>query len=135
MKLKTDPSYTTLKYYYLDKTSSDTFLFGDYRNQLLLGSLICTEDGRVYFSASGGGKPILPVSLRDNGIYPQIWMNLSEIEYCIEYQPYDFEEWYKGYSMYSKEFWKLLISHIRDSKIKYIQGQINNNLIWIHSNQ
>ena len=45
MKLKTDPSYTTLKYYYQDNTSSDTFLFKkDYKNAMLLGSVILTEE-------------------------------------------------------------------------------------------
>lgn len=136
MKLKDDPSYTTLKYYYSDKTSSDTFLFKkDYKNQMFLGGLILTEDGRVYFTATGGGKPILPDQLLDNSIYPHMWMNLQEIEYCIKYQPYDFEEWYRGFALYSKDFWKLLISDIREFKIKYIQGQINKNLKWIHSDQ
>ena len=135
MKLKTDPSYTTLKYYYSDKTCSDTFLFKkDYKNQLLLGSLILTEDGRVYFSATCG-KNILPDSLLDAGIYPASWMNLQEIEYCIKYQPYDFDEWYAGWAMYSKNFLELLVSDIREAKLKYIQNQIDENLVWIHSDQ
>lgn len=135
MKLKSDPSYTTLKYYYQDKTSSDTFLFKkDYRNQILLGSLILTEDGRVYFTASGG-KPILPESLEDSGIYPYDWMNINEIEYCIKYQPYDFEdEWWKARAMYSKIFWRILISDMRDAKIRFINNDLK-DLKWIHADQ
>lgn len=135
MKLKTDPSYTTLKYYYRDKTSSDTFLFNtEYKNAMLLGSLILTEDGRVYFTASGGGKPILPESLQDSGIYPYDWMNIQEIEYCVKYQPYDFEdEWWKARAMYSKYFWNLLVSDMREIKIKYIQNDLKTHLKWIHA--
>ena len=136
MKLKSDPSYTTLKYYYQDKTSSDTFLFKkDYKNQMVLGSLILTEDGRVYFTASGGGKPILPESLEDDGIYPYEWMNINEIEYCIKYQPYDFEdEWWKGRAMYSKIFWGILVSDMRDAKIRFINNDLK-DLKWIHADQ
>jgi hypothetical protein len=134
MKFKENPSYTTLKYYYQDKTSSDTFLFKkDYKNAMLLGSLILTEDGRVYFTASGGGKPIVPESLEDDGFYPYQWMNIQEIEYCIKYQPYDFNEWWKGHAMYSKDFWKILVSDMREIKIKYIQNDLNKDLKWIHA--
>lgn len=136
MKLKTDPSYTTLKYYYQDNTSSDTFLFKkDYKNAMLLGSVILTEDGRVYFTASGGGKPILPESLKDDGIYPYEWMNINEIEYCIKYQPYDFDEWWRTLSMYSKNFWNILVSDMREIKIKYIKNDLNKDLKWIHADQ
>jgi hypothetical protein len=136
MKLKTDPSYTTLKYYYQDNTSSDTFLFKkDYKNAMLLGSVILTEDGRVYFTASGGGKPILPESLKDDGIYPYEWMNINEIEYCIKYQPYDFDEWWRTRSMYSKNFWNILVSDMREIKIKYIQNDLKKDLKWIHADQ
>jgi hypothetical protein len=121
MKLKTDPSYTTLKYYYQDNTSSDTFLFKkDYKNAMILGSVILTEDGRVYFTASGGGKPILPDSLQDNG---------------IKYQPYDFEEWWGAHAMYSKTFWNILVSDMREIKIKYIQNDLKKDLKWIHTDQ
>ncbi len=133
MKLKTNPSYTTLKYYYQDNTSSDTFLFKkDYKNAMLLGSVILTEDGRVYFTASGG-KPILPESLQDDGHYPYNWMNISEIEYCIKYQPYDFEEWWGAHAMYSKTFWNILVSDMREIKIKYIQNELKEDLRWIHA--
>lgn len=136
MKLKTDPSYATIKYYYQDKTSSDTFLYKkDYRNAMLLGSIIITEDGRVYFTASGGGKPIsVPEKLSDDGIYPYDWMNISEIEFCIKYQPYDFDEWWKGHAMYSKTFWRLLISDMREAKIRFINEDLK-NLKWIHADQ
>jgi hypothetical protein len=136
VKLKTDPSYATIKYYYQDKTSSDTFLYKkDYRNAMLLGSIIITEDGRVYFTASGGGKPIsVPEKLSDDGIYPYDWMNISEIEYCINYQPYDFDEWWKGHAMYSKTFWRLLVSDMREAKIRFINEDLK-NLKWIHADQ
>jgi hypothetical protein len=135
MKLKTDPSYATLKYYYQDKTSSDTFLFKkDYKNAMLLGSIIITEDGRAYFTASGGGRPILPDSLRDDGMYPYSWMNIIEIEYCIKYQPYDFDDvWCKAHAMYSKVFWRMLLSDMRDAKIKFINNDLKKDLQWIHA--
>ena len=137
MKLKTDPSYASLKYYYLDKTSSDTFLFKkDYKNEMLLGSIIITEDGRAYFTASGGGTPILPDSLRDDGMYPYSWMNIMEIEYCIKYQPYDFDDvWCKAHAMYSKVFWRMLLSDMRDAKIKFINNDLKKDLQWIHADQ
>ena len=137
MKLKTDPSYASLRYYYGDKTSSDTFLFKkDYKNEMLLGSIIITEDGRAYFTASGGGTPILPDSLRDDGIYPYSWMNIMEIEYCIKYQPYDFDDvWCKAHAMYSKEFWRMLVSDMRDAKIKFINNDLKKDLQWIHADQ
>jgi hypothetical protein len=137
MKLKTDPSYASLRYYYGDKTSSDTFLFKkDYKNEMLLGSIIITEDGRAYFTASGGGTPILPDSLRDDGIYPYSWMNIMEIEYCIKYQPYDFDDvWCKAHAMYSKEFWRMLLSDMRDAKIKFINNDLKKDLQWIHADQ
>jgi len=133
MKLKTDPSYTTIKYYYRDKTCSDTFVFKkNYKESMILGSLVLTEDGRVYFTASGG-KPILPDSLVDNGIYPYNWMNINEIEYCIKYQPYEFvDEWWKAHAMYSKDFWKILISDMRDAKIKFLQEDLK-DLKWTHA--
>jgi hypothetical protein len=137
MKLKTDPSYASLRYYYGDKTSSDTFLFKkDYKNEMLLGSIIITEDGRAYFTASGGGTPILPDSLRDDGIYPYSWMNIMEIEYCIKYQPYDFDDvWCKAHAMYSKVFWRMLLSDMRDAKIKFINNDLKKDLQWIHADQ
>lgn len=101
---------------------------------MILGSVIITEDGRVYFTASGGGKPILPESLEDDGMYPHNWMNISEIEYCIKYQPYDFDEWWKAHAMYSKTFWKILISDMREAKLNFIQGTLK-NLQWIHADQ
>jgi hypothetical protein len=135
VNLKSDPSYCTLKYYYSDKTSSDTFLYKkDYKNQLFLGSVILTEDGRVYFTATGGGKPILHDKYRDSGIYPYNWMNIGEIEYCIKYQPFDFDEWFRAHAMYSKEFWSILVRDMREIKIKYIQQDLK-NLKWIHSDQ
>jgi hypothetical protein len=135
VKLKTDPSYATIKYYYQDQTSSDTFLYKkNYKEAMLLGSIIITEDGRVYFTASGGGKPILPESLEDDGIYPHSWMNINEIEYCVKYQPYDFEDqWWKAHAMYSKTFWNMLISDMRETKLNFIQGTLKENLRWIHA--
>jgi len=137
MKLKTDPSYASLKYYYGDKTSSDTFVFyKDYKRHPLLGSIIITEDGRAYFTASGGGRPILPDLLRDDGMYPYSWMNIMEIEYCIKYQPYDFDDvWCKAHAMYSKEFWRMLLSDMRDAKIKFINNDLKKDLQWIHADQ
>ena len=103
---------------------------------MLLGSLIITEDGRVYFTASGGAKPILPDSLKDDGVYPYSWMNIREIEYCIKYQPYEFEdEWWKYHAMYSKVFWRMLISDMRDAKIKFINNDLKKDLQWIHADQ
>jgi hypothetical protein len=131
--MKDWPSYTTIKYYYKDKTSSDTFLYKEnYKEAMLLGSIVLTEDGRVYFTASGGGKPILPDRLVDDGIYPYEFMNIKEIEYCLMYQPYDFDnEWWKAHAMYSKFFWRMLISDMRDTKIKFLQEDLK-DLEWIH---
>jgi hypothetical protein len=59
-----------------------------------------------------------------------------EIEYCIKYQPYDFDDvWCKAHAMYSKEFWRMLLSDMRDAKIKFINNDLKKDLQWIHADQ
>jgi len=132
MKLKTDPAYVTIKYYYSDKTSSDTFSFKKGVN-LIASSLVC-EDGRTYLSLSCFGKPIAsPESLQDNGIYPYNWANIQEIEWYLKYQPFDIEQWCNGTSIYSKEFWSLTLKDLREAKINFINNNLRDDLRWIHA--
>jgi hypothetical protein len=132
MKLKTDPSYATIKYYYSDNTSSDTFVFKKGVNPI--ASSLITEDGRAYLSLSCFGKPIAaPESLQDDGIYPYNWANIKEIEWYLRYQPFDLEVWCNGTSMYSKEFWKITLRDLRDAKIKFINNDLKKDLRWIHA--
>jgi hypothetical protein len=63
-------------------------------------------------------------------------MNINEIEYCIKYQPYDFDDvWWKAHAMYSKVFWRMLLSDMRDAKIKFINNDLKKDLQWIHADQ
>ena len=120
MKLKTDPSYATIKYYYSDKTSSDTFVFKKGVN-LIASSLVC-EDGRTYLSLSCFRKPIA-----------YDWTNIQEIEWYLKYQPFDSDKWCNGTSMYSKEFWSLTLKDLREAKINFINNNLKEDLRWIHA--
>lgn len=120
--MKYFPRYTTIKYYYSDKTTSNTFLFGDTAKKnnihgILIGSLVLTEDSVIYLNLYQG-TIITPDSYRDNRC-PIEWVTQRAIKYAIDYQPYDFDDvWHKGHSMYSKDFWHLTYKDIRDFKIK-----------------
>jgi hypothetical protein len=37
--------------------------------------------------------------------------------------------------MYSKEFWRMLLSDMRDAKIKFINNDLKKDLQWIHADQ
>jgi len=121
--VKDFPRCTTIKYYYSDKTTSNTFLFGESakKNNIygnLIGSLVLTEDGVIYLNLHQG-TIITPDSYRDDRCIPMEWITQRAIKYAIDYQPYDFDDtWIRGYSMYSKDFWQLTYKDIRDFKIK-----------------
>jgi hypothetical protein len=132
MKLKTYPSYATVKYYYSDKTSSDTFIFK--RNLNLIASALITEDGRAYLNLGCFGKPIsIPDELGDNGIYPYSWCNIKELEWLLKNQPFDIPSWNNGTSLYSLEFWRIVIQDLREIKINFIKNSFNRKLEWIHA--
>lgn len=121
--MKDFPRYTTIKYYYSDKTTSNTFLFGESarKNNIngdLVASLVLTEDGFIYLNLSRGNI-LTPDEFRDDRCVPMEWTTQRAIKYAIDFQPYDFEDvWCKGHSMYSKDFWHLTYKDIRDFKIK-----------------
>jgi hypothetical protein len=132
MKFKKDPSYATVRYYYEDETSSDTFLFKRYAS--LIASSLITEDGRVYLNLGCFGKPIsIPDELLDNGVYPYQWCNIQEIEWLLKNQPFDILKWNNGTSMYSLDFWRITINDLRDIKINFIKNSFNTKLQWIHA--
>lgn len=131
MKLKTDPSYATINYYYSDNTISDKVFYKKGIN--LIASSLITEDGRVYLNLGCFGKPILPDSLSDNGIYPYNWCNIKEIEWLIKNQPFDFPKWNNGTSMYSLDFWKTSLIDLRQIKINFIENNFSIKLDWIHN--
>ena len=124
--MKDFPGFVTLKYYYSDKKTSDTFLFGESASKSgisghLIGVLVLTEDGFIYFDQKGGH--ILPPDRfrEERRIVPFEWLTSRGVLYAIEYQPYDFREsWWKNNSMYSKDFWHLVLSDIRDFSIKIL---------------
>lgn len=132
--MKNLPRYTLIKYYYSDKTFSDTFLFGESAkknniNGSLIGSLVLTEDGLIYLNLHYGNI-ITPDSYHDDFV-PFEWVTQRAIKYCLDYQPYDFEDvWSRGYSMYSKEFWHLTYQDIRDFKIKISLNQFQPTGVW-----
>lgn len=122
--MKDFPKYTSIKYYYSDKTTSNTFLFGDKAKKKnihghLIGTLVLTEDGFIYLNLHSG-TILTPDSYRDDRCIPMEWVTQRAIKYAIDhYQPYDFNDvWNKGHSMYSKDFWHLVYKDIRDFKIK-----------------
>jgi hypothetical protein len=121
--VKDFPRYTSIKYYYSDKKTSDTFLFGESAKKKnikgdLIATLVLTEDGIFYLNLHRG-TILTPDSYRDDRCVPMEWVTQRAIKYAIDYQPYDFEEvWTMGHSMYSKEFWHLTYNDIRDFKIK-----------------
>jgi hypothetical protein len=121
--MKDFPDYKTVKYYYSDKKTSKTFLFGEsaHKNGIfgnLIGTLLLTEDGMIYFNQKMGGI-IVPDSCMENRcVIPNEWLTNKGVEYAIKYQPYDFEDtWCKSHSMYSKDLWRTVYQDIRDTKI------------------
>lgn len=134
--MKDFPRYIKIKYYYSDKTTSDTFLFGEKAKKkkikgYLVGSLVFTEDNYFYLHLHRGSI-ITPDSFRDNRVYPLDWQNTKCIKYAIDYQPYDFDDsWHRGHGMYSKEFWIKAYNDIRDFKIKLALGDFKPTGEWI----
>jgi len=117
------PKYTTLKYYYSDKTTSEKYesRYWKHKNKALCASLILTKDGKLYLNQANGSI----AWLEDYHTYPD-WISTKGIKYAIEFQPYDFDDtWSSGRSMYSKELWRLALQDIRDFKIKLINGEID----------
>jgi len=121
--VKDFPRYTSIKYYYSDKTTSDTFLFGKSAKKKnikgdLIATLVLTEDGIFYLNLHRG-TILTPDSYRDDRCVPMEWVTQRAVKYAIDYQPYYFEEvWTMGHSKYSKEFLHLTYNDIRDFKIK-----------------
>lgn len=139
--MKDNPSYTALKYYYSKKKTSPIYIFdlngtfpvnvkkeyGEY-----CGSLLLTEDGRFYFQMSDNGSFIMSEHLRDDGVYPNNWINIDEMKFHIKYQPFDFDDvWKKASSMYSKDFLRKLIIDIRDMKVDLINDKLEIRQSWI----
>jgi len=127
--MKDFPGYTTIKYYYSDKKTSDIFLFGESAkknniNGELVGTMLLTEDGSIYFNQTRGGI-LLPDSFRDERrLIPMEWLGSKGVKYAIDYQPYDFNDtWCKGHAMYSKELWHLVYQDIRDFQLKITLGE------------
>jgi hypothetical protein len=127
--MKDFPRYITVKYYYSDKSSSDTFLFGE-KSKILIASLLFTEDNFFYLNLCQGAI-ITPDSFLDDRIYPTEWQNQKCIKYAIDYQPYDFEEWHRGHAMYSKDFWLTTYKDIREFKIKLALGDFEPTGNWV----
>jgi len=130
------PTYTTIRYYYNDKTTSEyeyspkKYNNSPYKFIEVCGSLILTEYDDIFFNQSGGA--ILYETERDF-IVPHDWGDIETVKYALNYQPYDFNDmWLKGHAMYSKELWRLVLSDMRNLKIDIIQNKIDKNkLNWI----
>ncbi len=127
--MKDFPSYTTLKYYYSNKTTSRKLeVDRDWKNKSIsmCASLILTEDGCIYLHQQRGAI-ISPDELtEERRIVPREWATPETIRYALEYQPFDFEDtWCFGHAMYSKELWRLALEDIRDFKIKIIDKEID----------
>jgi len=129
------PKYTALKYYYSDKKTSDKFLFDQEKvkngiSGYLIARLILTEDGCIYLNLLEGNI-IIPDELRDDRIIPLEWIPQKGIHFAIDYQPYDFNEcWCRGHGLFSKEFWRLAFTDIRDFKIKISLGEFEPTGEW-----
>ncbi len=126
--MKDYPTYTSVKYYYVDKTVSEKLEFRDWKKDKeigMCGSLIVTEDGCVYFNQQRGAI-ITPDSICENRrIIPIEWLNEKQVQYAIDYQPFDLpKKWSDGNAMYSKELWRLVLEdmkiYLRDVKIDII---------------
>lgn len=126
------PKYTTLKYYYTNKTVSEKLenRWWKHKDTSVCASIVLTGDGRVYMNQLNGS--IVWNSDSEDNIVSD-WISTSGIKYAIEYQPYDFEDcWCRGHALYSKDLWRLALQDIRDFKIKLIEGKIDLNKIeWI----
>jgi hypothetical protein len=117
--MKDFPSYITLRYYYEDETYSSTYDYS--KGSKVIGSILLTEDGQIYLNQQNGCIVNLnshPDLEEKRCIIPFEWVNNKQIEDCLRRQPYDFEGWLKSDSMYSKNFWRKVLSDIRDFKIK-----------------
>lgn len=125
--MKDFPSYITLRYYFEDKTYSDSYLVR-YHQKNVVGKLLLTEDGQIYLDQVNGDIVTLnsnPNLEEKRIIIPHTWVNFKQIEDCLKRQPYDFDDtWVKGSSMYSKDFWKTILSDIRDFKIKLFLNEL-----------
>jgi hypothetical protein len=133
--VKDFPRYTSIKYYYSDKTTSNTFLFGTYAGdsaRKLIGSLVLTEDGVIYLHLHRG-YIITPDELRDDRCVTMEWITQRAIKYAIDFQPYDLKDWceLKGNGMYSKDFWHTTYKDIREFKIKLALGEFQPSEKWI----
>jgi len=139
--MKDYPKYVSLKYYYRDKTTSKELEFRDWKNDKmsLCGVLMFTEDFCVYFKPIYGSI-ITPDELHENRrMIPYDWLTIEQIQYAIDCQPYDFDDTWnkKGYSMYSKDLWKLIredmkvlmrdfkIDIITDKKFKWVVDDLD----------
>jgi len=124
--MKDFPGYVSLKYYYSDKKSSDTFLFGESARingiyGKLIAVLVLTEDGNIYLDLKKGNIIVPDSCTEERRIVPYAWLPNKGIEYALKYQPYDFNDtWWRTGSMYSKELWHLVYSDMRDFSIKIL---------------
>lgn len=126
------PKYTSIKYYYTDKTTSDKLEIRDWKkkDKAMCASLVLTNKGQIYMNQANGSI-ICPDELRGDD-HPYDWLPVEGIKFAIECQPYDFNDvWCRGHAMYSKDLWRLVLQDIRDFKIKIIKGEINlKELTW-----
>jgi hypothetical protein len=117
--MKDFPSYITLRYYYEDETHSA--IYDHSKGSKVIGSILLTEDGQIYLNQKNGdivGINSNPDLEEKRCIIPFEWVNNKQIEDCLRRQPYDFDGWVKSDSMYSKAFWRKVLTDIRDFKIK-----------------
>lgn len=121
--MKDFPSYTSIIYYYSDKTKSDKL-----KNKIdkCCGTLIYTENNTFYFNPYQGGY-IIPDSITDDGcIVPDDWFNINAIKYAIDFQPFDNKDsWLIATSMYSKDLFYNILSDIREFKLKILNNEFN----------
>lgn len=130
--MKDYPSYTTVKYYYVDKKTSEKWIYVPWGKSSkdvpdIIASLLMTIDGDFYLNFQNGA-PITPDFLSENRVLLYQWKSFKQIEWCIKYQPYDFDDvWCRGHAMYSKSFYKLVLDDMnifkRDMKINLVMGK------------
>lgn len=136
--MKDWPEYKTIRYYLNDKTIVD---FRDIPSDILergrffldnnvIGSIILTEDDQLYFNQMNGNivNYNSHPDFEEKRLMPDGWVNFKQIQDCLKRQPYDFDEWSRSSSMYSKEFWRVVLRDIRQFKLELLLGKLKFNL-------
>jgi len=116
------PQYRILKYFYSDRTISDSFI--DSRERFVVGYTLITQDGYLYFNQSNGDVcNINTEQLKEQDVLlEKEWANPKQISEILRTQPYDLgsNEWSSGYGMYSKELWRLVLKEFRNHKMEIL---------------